>query len=595
MPSDAPAASPAERLRRVALHFQPAPPPPAAPAPLAAAQPAVASAYAPVAPLPPPALPWAARLALLAGRAELSRALPETDPGIARQRAQGKLTVRERFALLLDPGSFREHGTIAGATGYDPQDPEKLVRFQRANHICGRGEIGGRPVVVGGDDFSVRGGHADGAIQRKALYTEMLARELRVPLIRLVDGSSGGGSVATILKTGHSYIPTLRGFNHSVRMLDEIPVAAACLGPAVGLGAAKATLAHFTVMPRDIGSLFAAGPPVVVPATHETVTKAQLGGAAIHGTNGTADNIVEDEKEALRDIRRFLSYLPANRWTLPPVTEPVPPESDPADPFAILRVIPENNAKPYDPLSYLVLLADAGSLFEIGGGWAKEVRTFLARFGGRPCAVLAGDPRCNAGAIGARACDKLGRIIGIASTFHLPIVNFVDCPGFSVGTLAEKAATIRAGGRLTCVAYDSRVPWLTIVVRKAFGVAAGILVARGEGDESQANVRLAWPSGEWGSLPLAGGVEAAFKGQLEAIKDPGERERERVRLFRELQAVSSPVRSAEAFDVEEIVSPLDTRALVLEWIGIVYETRIPGLIVEDSGRGRGMGGSKYLP
>lgn len=163
--------------------------------------------YAAVSPPPPGSVPFSKRLAEIAQRQSLSRNLDEKDPGIVRQRAQGKKTHRERIAFLLDKGSFREHGSIAGSTTYSHDDPELLLKFQRANHICGRGAINRRPVVVGADDFSVRGGHADGAIWRKATYTEGLARELRCPLIRLVDGSSGGGSVATILKTGHSYIP----------------------------------------------------------------------------------------------------------------------------------------------------------------------------------------------------------------------------------------------------------------------------------------------------------------------------------------------------------------------------------------------------
>lgn len=144
---------------------------------------------------------------------------------------------------------------------------------------------------------------------------------------------------------------------------------------------------------------------------------------------------------------------------MPPILPGRPAPTNPADPYALLSVIPESNTKPYNPFDYLTLLADADSIFEIGSNWAQEIRTCFARFDGMPCAVLMGDPRHNAGAIGAKACEKLCRMIGIASTFHLPVVNFVDCPGFAVGTKAEKEGTIRAGAKLTVAAFESRVPW----------------------------------------------------------------------------------------------------------------------------------------
>ncbi|KAI9012339.1 propionyl-CoA carboxylase [Hyaloraphidium curvatum] len=460
----------------------------------------------------------------------------------------------------------------------------------------GQARIDGRPVIVGADDFSVRGGHADGAIGRKAIHAESLARELRVPMVRLLDGSSGGGSVAVILKQRYSKMTsgTAIGYLHWIRMLDEVPVACACLGPTVGLGAAKATTAHFVVAPKTTGQIFAAGPPVVRPATHEDLTKNQLGGVDVHGGNGTADNVAADEADAIAQVRRWLSYLPSNRWSLPPLAPPRDPETDP-DPLALLKIIPPDPSKPYDPMSYLRLVADAGSLFEIGGGWGREVRTLFARFDGKPAAVMAGDPRHEGGAIGADGCEKLCRLIGVAGVFHLPIVNFVDCPGFAVGSKAERAGTIRKGSRLTAVAFDSRVPWFTVVARKKYGVAGGILAARGEGGDAMCNVRVAFPSGEWGSLPLQGGVEAAFKGRLEAIKDPAERERKREAIARKLRAVSSPVRSAEAFDVEDIISPLETRTRIVEWLDVVWETRLPALVAEEAGYAKQKGASIFLP
>ena len=191
------------------------------------------------------------------------------EEGILRQHRFGKLTVRERIALLVDPGSWREVGSLAGKMVLEPSPlgGNKLVGVVPANFVGGRATIAQRPVMVGGDDFTIRGGHADGALARKQLHIEQLTRELRVPMVRLLDGSSGGGSVATYLELQATYVPPLMGVNHLVHMLNEVPVAAALLGPVVGFAAARATLTHFSTMVRSHGQLFVAGPPVVHQAT----------------------------------------------------------------------------------------------------------------------------------------------------------------------------------------------------------------------------------------------------------------------------------------------------------------------------------------
>lgn len=483
---------------------------------------------------------------------------------VARQRAQGKATCRERIDALLDPGSFREIGSLTGWASYG-EDGE-ISGFVPANFVCGRGTVDGRPVMVGADDFTVRGGHADAGIHRKQVYAEQMSRHLRIPMVRLIDGSSGGGSVKTYEEQGRTYVPPLPGFEHQVAMLSEVPVTAAVLGPAVGLGAARAATTHYTVLVEGIGQVFVAGPPVVVHATGEHVDKEELGGAEVHGSNGTVDAVVPSEEEAFAAIRRFLSYLPSSVWQLPPAA----PCDDPPDrrEEELLGIVPRNRRRPYDVRRLVNMVVDRDSFFEIGRLWGRSVVTGFARLAGNPVAVLASDPMFWGGTLTAEGADKLRRMVDLADTFHLPVVSFVDQPGFAVGTAAERAGTIRRGATAIAALYQATVPWFSVIVRRVFGVAGAAMVDRGDPD-----LRVAWPSADWGSLPLEGGVEAAFRRELEGSPDPDRRLQE---LMARFEAIRSPLRTAETFGIEEVIDPRDTRPLLCEWVELARRTIAPG-------------------
>ncbi len=477
---------------------------------------------------------------------------------VARHRAAGKLTVRERIATLLDPESFSEIGSITGKATYGADG--ELKEFQPANFVMGRGTIDGRPVVVGGDDFTVRGGAADAAIHRKQVYSEQMARELRIPIVRLVDGQSGGGSVKSYEEFGRTYVPPLMGWEHEVAMLAEIPVVAAALGPVAGLGAARMVTSHFSVMVEGIAQVFVAGPPVVAYASRENVDKEQLGGAAIHTRNGVIDNPASSEQDAFDQIRRFLSYLPANAWEVPARAEP---SDDPnRREEALLSIIPRERRRVYDVRRLLSLVLDRESFFEIGPRWGRSMVTGLARLDGHPVGVLASDPRHAGGTLTADGSDKLRRFVDLCDAFHLPIASFVDQPGFTVGVEAEKAATIRRGATAIAALYQASVPFFSVIVRRAFGVAGAAFVDRGDPD-----LRVAWPSGDWGSLPVEGGIEAAFRRQLAEAADP---EALRKQILDGIEAIRSPFRTAEMFLIEEIIDPRDTRPLLCDWIRLAY-------------------------
>ena len=266
---------------------------------------------------------WEPELEELRRREELARRMGGEER-VARQHASGRLTVRERIERLFDAGSFHETGALAGRGTYD-EDGE-LTDFLPANTIVGQGRIGGRRAVVQGDDFTVRGGAADAAIWEKAVYAERMAHDLRLPLVRLVDGTGGGGSVKTLEQMGFSYVPPLPGFDLVVKNLAIVPVAAAALGPVAGLGAARVVCSHFSVIVKGTAQLFVAGPPVVAMAgMGETPDKEALGGARMQARAGAVDNVAADEDDALDQIKRFLSYLPENVWEAPPLAEPADP------------------------------------------------------------------------------------------------------------------------------------------------------------------------------------------------------------------------------------------------------------------------------
>ena len=510
---------------------------------------------------------WEPELDELRRREELARRMGGEER-VARQHASGRLTVRERVERLFDDDSFHETGAIAGKGTYSADG--ELTDFLPANMVVGHGRIGGRRAAVQGDDFTVRGGAADAAIWQKLVYAERLAHDLRIPLVRLVDGTGGGGSVKSLEDMGFTYVPFFPGFDLSVANLSRVPVVAAALGPVAGLGAARVVASHFSVIVRDLAQLFVAGPPVVAASMGETPDKQELGGARTQTQAGAVDNEAADEDDALDQLRRFLSYLPDNVWEPPPLVA----ATDPAErrEQELLSIVPREARQPYKVRRILEAVLDSGSVFELGRRYGGSVVTALARLDGRPVGVLASDPRFYGGGLTAAASEKQARFVDMCDQFRLPIVNFVDQPGFVIGTESERQGTIRRGARALFAGYQASVPWVSILVRKVFGVAGA-----GHGNHAGLNLRYAWPSGDWGSLPIEGGIQAAYRRELEAAADP-------VALLAEiterLNAVRSPFRTAERFGVEEIIDPRDTRPILCDWAERAHE-----LVRHDAGNG----------
>jgi len=506
-------------------------------------------------------VPWQKALNELVQRKALAARMGGEDK-VQRHRAQGRLPVRERIDKMLDAGSFREVGALAGTGQYDAQG--HLTGFTPSNLLIGRGKVQGRPVVVAADDFTVRGGANDGAVGDKLMASERMAQDLRVPLLRLVDGTGGGGSVRNIEIKGHTLLPKLRMWPLMTANLATIPVVSLALGSVAGLGAARVAASHYAVMVRETSQIFIAGPPVVA-RLGQKLEKNELGGSGIHTRNGVVDDEAASEEAAFAMARRFLSYLPTNVDGLPPRAEPV---AAVVDQSPLRRAIPADPRAVYKMRPILDTLVDQGSFMEIGRRWGRAVITGLARVDGWPVAVFASDPYIYGGSWDGPAAEKFTRMLDLAETFHLPVINFVDVPGFQVGLAAESSGTMRAGVRALTAIAQSTVPWCSIIVRKAFGVAAG-----GHQSDGRFNFRYAWPSAQWGSLPIEGGLEAAYKADIEAATDP---EAKRHEIEARIRSLGSPFRSAEAFVVEDIIDPAETRGVLEEFVELAAPLRTSG-------------------
>lgn len=505
---------------------------------------------------------WEKEVEELRQRRELAQQMGGPEK-VERQHHFGKLTVRERINALLDPGSFREVGSISGVGEYDAGN--NLTTLTAANFIHGRGKVDGRDVVVGGDDFTIRGGSSDASIPEKQIQAERMAAELRLPIIRLCDGTGGGGSVKSLEKDGRTYIPANPGWDLIVDNLSRVPVVGLGLGSVAGLGAARLVSTHYSVMVRDISYMFIAGPPIVA-RTGRVLTKDELGGVGVHTAAGSIDDVADSEEEAFQKVRQFLSYLPSSVYEL---AERAECEDDPERrDEMLLSVVPRDRRKTYDMRRIIKAVVDSGTFFEMGKAYGKSVITGLARLDGWPVAVLGSNPNFYGGCWTADAARKVERFVDLANTFHLPVVHLVDIPGFLIGPESEAAGTIRHGARAQAAVYQAKVPWCSIIIRKCFGVAGSA-----HSNHTRLRYRYAWPSADWGSLPIEGGIEAAYRAELDASEDP---EATMAEIEARLNAIRTPFRSAEAFLIEEMVDPRDTRPLLCEFARLAAKVREPG-------------------
>ena len=473
---------------------------------------------------------------------------------VERHHARGRLTVRERIDGLVDRDSFREHGPIAGA-GETDADGE-LRSFTPASVVAGVAQVQGRPVVVCGDDFTIRGAAYSAVGLKKGLYADALAVRRRVPLIRLLEG--GGASIAgagdTRGRSGYDMTAPAPLNLLSMETLASVPVVCAALGPVAGFPAGRLVASHLSIMTKDTAQVLTGGPALVERALGDDASKEELGGAKVHLRSGVVDNLADDEEDVFRQARKFLSYLPSNAWELPPVFD-VGDRRDRSE-DALLEIIPRNRRRAYKIRKLIELVVDGASFFEITTGFGRSQVTGFARVDGRPVGILANDCHHDGGAMTADGAQKVRRFVETCDTFGLPIVSFVDEPGFMIGAAAEQAATIRHGMAAMFAVLQTSVPWFAVLLRKAFGVAQGIHLG-------PSGTVVAWPSAESGALPVEAGVALAYRAEIEAAADPQARRRE---LETEMEAAQSIWPRAEEFGVHDLIDPRETRPRLCDWL-----------------------------
>jgi acetyl-CoA carboxylase carboxyltransferase component len=471
---------------------------------------------------------------------------------IAKHRTRGRLNVRERIDALVDRDSFSERGQIAGGS-----QAEDGSDFTPTGIVLGHARIADRPVVVCGDDFTIRGGAYSQAGLKKGLYAEELAISRRIPLVRLLE--AGGASIAGTGggargRSGYDWTTPPMLNILSMQSLQAIPVVCVALGPVAGFPAGRLVASHLSIMTRDGAQVLTGGPAVVEQATREKLTKEELGSAKVHARNGMVDNVAEDEADALRQVQNFLSYLPGHAGELSPFFDVGDRPNRRAEELA--SIIPRERRRAFKMRRLIGFVVDERSFFEMGAGWGRSQITGLARVDGLAVGVLANDCYHDGGSMTADGAAKIRRFVEMCDLFHLPIVSFVDEPGFMIGRAAEEAGTIRAGMNAMFAVLQSSVPWFACVVRRSYGVAQGIHLG-------PSSTVVAWPSAISGALPVESGVALAFRREIESADDP---EAKRAELEDEMARAQSVMPRSEEFGVHDLIDPRETRPRLCEWV-----------------------------
>ena len=467
---------------------------------------------------------WGETLGDLATRRTEARAMGG-DERLAKHHGAGKLDARARVEYLLDPGSFREIGTLAGDV------PADAI-------IAGSGRVGGRPVMVGAEDFTTVAGTIGGASHAKRYRIAELALRDRIPLVMMLEGAGHRQDGKT---HGRSPVDLLMQAQCSGR----VPMVTAVLGPSAGHGALIAPMSDFAVMSHG-GSIFTAGPPVVAESLGETVSKEELGGPEVAVGSGLMHNVGKDDPASLDLVRLYLSYFPSSAWSYPPYA--VTDDMDPREVPELLDIVPRDGRRTYDMHEVVDTIVDHQSWFEVQPGFGRSVLCVLARLGGHPVAIVANQPSVLAGSIDADGADKAAHFIMVADSFHLPLVFLADNPGVLPGTASERQGILRSGARMFAAQTTATTPKLQVTFRKAYGF--GSMVMSMVGYDGQSGV-FAFPGATLGAMGASAMARSRGSDADEAD------------LLRRVELEAS-YRSAGGMGFDELIDPRETRIVLLD-------------------------------
>ncbi len=473
---------------------------------------------------------------------------------VAQQRKYGKWTARERVDALVDEGTFVELGALARAgssTGL-------MEGFETPSDgiVVGRAEVDGRPVVVVSYDFTVLGGSMGSVLDAKFAAARQVSLRHGIPLIMFVEG--GGARINE--RMGSTTIRGHERFSDLCLLSGWAPILCGVVGPTYAGHANLVALSDFTVMVEG-ASLGLAGPRLVEAATGERIGLEDLG-ASVHANEiGSVELAVPDEQSMIDAFRRYLSYMPANASERPPV-EPYEASGDERLGDEVLSLVPESLNRAYDMRRLVHLLADEGSVFELKPTFAQNLITAFARFGGHPVGVVANNPMFYAGVMDTPASDKMARFVNICDAFGIPVLVLSDVPGYMVGVAAERTNIARRSMRPLWEFGQATVPILTVVVRKAYGLAYHTM----GGAEFHPVFLACWPSARVSPMGAEGAANVLLG------KDPEATAEQKAELAAEFAALESPFVAAEAFKVDDVIDPRDTRALVIDSLEFVHRT-----------------------
>ncbi len=478
---------------------------------------------------------------------ELRRQAARAGGGAARVAAQhklGKLTARERIEVLLDEGSFEEFGMYVEHRSNDFGMAEKKIAGDGV--VTGWGTVNGRPIFVFAKDFTVFGGSLSEAHAEKIQKVQDMALRNGAPIIGLYD--AGGARIQEGVAALGGYAEV---FQRNVLASGVIPQISVIMGPCAGGDVYSPAMTDFIFMVRGRSYMFVTGPDVVKTVTNETVTPEELGGASVHTTRSSiADGAYDNDVEALTEMRRLIDYLPLSNRAEPPEIETADPPG--REEISLDRLIPDSANKPYDIKELILKVVDEGDFFEIGEAFARNIVTGFGRVEGRTVGFVANQPMVLAGVLDSDASRKAARFVRFCDCFSIPIVTFVDVPGFLPGTAQEYGGLIKHGAKLLFAYSEATVPKVTVITRKAYGGAYDVMASK----HLRGDINYAWPTAEIAVMGAKGAVEIIYRKEAGDPDKIAERTKEYEARF------MSPFVAAERGYIDEVIMPHATRRRV---------------------------------